>query len=261
MHTDCQRSRATAASTQIVAAVLCLHATSAPADEATDELARQATDPTASLMAMNFIADYTGSFHGRDTGDDDAFGVTFRPAIPFTAFGKANIMRLTIPYQVGGRGDDGLGDVSIFDIVVTNESWGRWGVGLVASLSSSDSAPDDFAIGPAIGGVWALSKKLNVGAFSQNVFASDTAISQLQPVIAYQLGNGWSLSAGDLQFVYDFESGRWLSIPIGIQLGKVTRLGKQPIRWAINPQYNLKDDSGLEEWTVAFTFSLLVPSK
>ncbi len=230
-------------------------------DEAADELARQATDPTASLMAMNFIADYTGGFHGPNTGDDDAFGLSFRPAIPFTAFGKANIMRITISYQVNGRGDDGLGDVSIFDIVVTNESWGRWGLGLVASLSSSASAPDDFAIGPAIGAVWAYSKKLSIGAFSQNVFAGDTAVSQLQPVVAYQLGNGWSLSAGDLQFVYDWENGRWLSIPIGVQLGKVTRLGKQPIRWGINPQYNLKDDRGLPEWSMSFTFSLLVPAK
>lgn len=245
----------------MAALALCLHATGAPADEAADELARQATDPTASLMAMNFIADYTGDVYGPGSGDDDAFEIMFRPAIPFTAFGKANILRITIPYQVTGSGDDGLGDVSIFDIVVTNESWGRWGVGLVASLSSSDSAPDDFAIGPAVGGVWALSKKLNVGAFSQNVFAGDTAISQLQPVIAYQLGNGWSLSAGDLQFVYDWKNSRWLSIPIGLQLGKVMRLGAQPVRWAINPQYNLKDDSGLEKWSVALTFTLLVPGK
>ncbi len=229
------------------------------ADEASDELARQATDPTASLMAMNFVADYTGAFHGPDTGDDDALDILFRPAIPFTAFGKPNILRITVPYRASGRGDDGLGDVSVFDIVVTNESWGRWGVGLVASLSSSDAASDDFGIGPAVGAVWALSKKLNVGVFSQNVFASNTAVSQLQPVIAYQLGGGWSLSAGDLQFVYDWENSRWLSIPIGIQLGKVTHLGKQPIRWSINPQYNLKDDRGLTEWSIGFTFSLLVP--
>lgn len=240
-----------------LAAILC-HA-GAAADEAADELARQATDPTSSLMSMNFIADYTGGFYGPDTGDDDALDLTFRPAIPFMAFGKANILRITVPYQMGGRGEDGLGDIGIFNIVVTGESWGRWGAGLVASLFANDAAPDDFAIGPAIGAVWVLSKKLNLGVFSQNVFASNTAVSQLQPVIAYQLGNGWSLSAGDLQFAYDWENDRWLSVPIGIQLGKVTRLGKQPIRWAINPQYNLKDDNGLEEWSVSFTFALLVP--
>ncbi len=233
----------------------------AHSDAAADDLARQATDPTASLMSMNFIADYTGGFHGPNTGDDDALDLTFRPAIPFTAFGKANILRITVPYQLSGRGEDGLGDVGIFNIVVTGESWGRWGAGLVASLFSNDAAPDDFAIGPAIGAVYNVSKTLNVGVFSQNVFAGDTAVSQLQPVIAWQLGQGWSLSAGDLQFAYDWKNDRWLSVPIGFQLGKVTRIGKQPVRWAVNPQYNLKDDAGLEEWSVSLTFTLLVPGK
>jgi len=249
-------------STALVAAV-CLLAIPAlqPAmsDEAADGLARQATDPTASLMAMNFIADHTGGFQGPDTGGDDALDLTFRPAIPFTAFGKANILRITLPYQVSGRGDDGLGDIGIFNIVVTEEPWGRWGAGLVASLFANDAAPDDFAIGPAIGAVYNVSKKLNVGVFSQNVFAGDTAVSQLQPVIAWQLGQGWSLSAGDLQFAYDWKNYRWLSVPIGFQVGKVMRIGKQPVRWAINPQDNLKDDAGLEEWSVALTFALLDP--
>lgn len=237
----------------------CLFATPSRSDETTDELARQATDPTASLMAFNFIADYTGGFHGPDTGDDDAAELTFRPAIPFRAFGANNILRLTLPYQLSGRGEERLGDVSLFDIAVFGESWGRWGVGVVASFATSDAAVDDVAVGPAIGGVWAYSKKLNLGVFSQNVFAGDTAITQLQPVVAYQLGGGWSLSAGDLQFAYDWERGRWLSLPIGLQIGRVTSLFRQPIRLAVNPQYNLKDDRGLEEWSISFTFTLLAP--
>jgi hypothetical protein len=194
-------------------------ATQAVADEASDDLSSQATDPTASLMALNFLADYTGGFYGPDADGKDATTLTFRPAIPFKAFGVNNIMRLTLPYQIDGRGEEGMGDVSVFDIVVSNHSWGRLAIGAVGSLASSDSAEDKFAIGPAIGVVIPLSKRLSVGAFNQNVFAGDTAISQLQPVVAYQLGNGWSL----------------------------------------NPQYNLRDAQGLETWSVTFTFSLLVP--
>ena len=48
--------------------------------------------------------------------------------------------------------------------------------------------------------------------------------------------------------------------PVGIQLGKVTKLGDQPVRFAINPQYNLKNDRGLGEWSVAFTFTTLFPT-
>jgi hypothetical protein len=250
--------------TRMIFAALLVVAGIAPApaqESAADDLARQATDPTSSLMAFNFIADYTGGFHGPGTGGDDATALSFRPAIPFQAFGTSNILRMTLPYQVSGRGEEGLGDVTVFDIVLNNESWGRWAVGAVAALTSSASAADKFAIGPAIGAVVVMSKKLNLGLFSQNLFAGDTAISQLQPVVAYQLGKGWSLSAGDLQIAYDWKNSRWISVPIGFQVGKVTRLGSQPVRWAINPQYNLIDTPGLEKWSVALTLAVLVPSR
>jgi hypothetical protein len=185
--------------------------------------------------------------------------LSFRPVIPFKAFGAAHILRLTMPYQLSGRGQEGLKDVTLFDLVVFNQGWGRWGVGLVATMSTSDTAPDDFALGPAIGGVWQYSKRLNLGLFNQNVFAGETSVSQLQPIVAYQLGSGWSLAAGDLQWVYDWEGGRWVSLPIGLQLGKVTQVAGQAMRFALNPQYNLRDLDGAEEWSVALTIALLVP--
>ena len=226
------------------------------------ELSRQATDPTASLMAMNFQTTYVGGYHGAGIPGEanDAWLFTFRPVIPFEFLGKPNILRLTLPYQVGGRGDEGFGPISIFDLVVFNESWGRWGIGPVMSFDTTGDAPDEFVIGPAVGGVWQVNKKLNVGAFTQNVFWRDTAVTQIQPVIAYQLGNGWSISAGDLQFIYDWEQSRWLTVPIGFQIGKVTKIGKQPVRFAINPQYNLQNDRGLSEWLCTFTFTALFPT-
>jgi hypothetical protein len=250
-----------AAAATVAAVALATFTQASAQDSDADELARQATDPTASLMAFNFILDYTGDYHGPARSPNDAWNVSFRPVIPFQAFGASNILRLTLPYQLSGPGDDGLGDVSVFDLVVFNESWGRWGVGAVASLATSDDAPDDIAVGPAIGAVYQYSKRLNLGLFSQNVFAGDTGVSSLQPIVAYQLGDGWSLSGGDLQFVYDWQRSRWLSVPLGFQIGKVTKLGGQPVRWAINPQYNLIDDEGLEEWSIAITFALLVPSR
>ena len=144
--------------------------------------------------------------------------------------------------------------------MVFSEDWGRWGLGPVMSIDTTGTAPDGFVLGPAIGGVYNVSKKLKVGLFSQNVFWSDTALSQLQPIIAYQLGGGWSLSTGDLQFAYDWEASRWVNVPVGLQLGKVMKFGDQPVRLAFNPQYNLKNDPGLSEWSFTFTFTTLFPS-
>lgn len=213
-------------------------------------------------MALNVIGTYTGDYTDDPAGlDDDGFDLTFRPVVPFQAWGLPNILRLTIPYRLDGRGEEGLGDVSIFDLVVVQEQWGRWGIGPVMNLAADDSAPDRFAIGPAVGAVAQVSKDLNLGLFSQNVFAGETAVTQLQPVAAWQLGGGWALSAGDLQFVYDWERSRWLSVPLGFQIGIVLPLAGQPMRLSVNPQYNLVDDDGLPEWSVAFTATLLAPSR
>lgn len=228
-----------------------------------DELSRQATDPTASLMALNFQTTWVGGYHGADVAgeDDKAWSFQFRPVIPFEALGHPNILRATIPFQVGGRGDEGFGPITIFDLMVFNESWGRWGFGPVVSFDTTGDAPDQFVIGPAVGGVWQVNKKFNVGLFTQNVFWNNTAVTQIQPVLAYQLGDGWSISAGDLQFTYDWEAARWVNVPIGFQLGKVVKLGGLPTRFSINPQYNLKNDRGLQEWSVTFTFTALFPTK
>ena len=230
------------------------------ADESANELSRQATDPTASLMSFGLIGGYTGDFYGNQ-GDQTRTEIKFQPVIPFRAFDTSNILRISMPYQLNGPGQDGLSAVAVFDLVVINESWGRWGIGPVMSFATNDNAPDSFSAGPAIGGVWQYSKKLNLGLFNQNLLAGHTGVSQLQPIVAYQLGEGWSLSAGDLQFAYDWKNSRWLSAPIGFQVGKVTKLAGQAVRWAINPQYNLVNDTGLEKWKILLTFTLLVPSK
>jgi hypothetical protein len=230
--------------------------------ESADALSSQATDPTASLMAFNFKFAY-GDFHGPGVPGqpDDIWIFQFQPVIPFTLLDTPNILRLTVPYQLAGRGDEGSLPITLFDLVIFNEKWGRWGIGPVMTFDTTGDAPDRFVIGPAIGGVWKVSKKLNVGLFSQNVFWGNTAISQLQPVIAYQLGQGWSVSAGDLQFVYDWESSRWVNVPLGFQIGKVTKIGRLPVRLSVNPQYNLIARDGVNRWDVSFTFTALFPSQ
>ncbi len=136
---------------------------------------------------------------------------------------------------------------------------GSLGFDPVMTFASEDDAPDNVLIGPAVSGVWQYSKTLNLGLFNQNVFGNDTRISQIRTVVAYQLGDGWPLSPGDLQFVHDWEHSPWLSVPVGLQVGKVTRFGDRPVRVALAPQYNLSDHDGLPKWNVQLTFTVLAP--
>lgn len=237
---------------------------SPPAESQADELSRRATDPTASPMTFSLIGDVATDFYDLPGGtavEGSSTELKFQPVLPFKAWGVANILRLTLPYQVSGPGESGLGDISLFDVAVFGKPWGRLAVGFVANLASRATDPPSHAsAGPAVGFVRVVSKKLSVGLFNQNLFAHDIGISQLQPIVALQLGHGWSLSGGDLQFVYDWERGGWVSLPIGIQLGKVVRVAKQPMRFAVNPQYNFKDLPGADRFKTLFTVSLLVPN-
>lgn len=231
------------------------------AQDAPDDLSSKATDPTASLMSFNFQASYAGSFYGDAPGlEDHSLQFKFQSVIPFQLFNTPNLFRMTLPYQVDGRGDEGFGTVSLLDVFLIQKDWGRMAVGPLLSLDTTGDMPDQITSGFSIGAVVPVSTKLNVGLFSQNLFGADTAVTQIQPILAYQLGGGWSVSGGDLQFTYDWKAGKWTSLPIGFQLGKVAKIGSQPVRFSINPQYNLMDRDGLNEWNCTAGVSLLLPT-
>jgi len=228
------------------------------ATSGSQDLSSQATDPTAALMSISVLGEATTSYWD---SDDSGFTMKFQPAVPFKAWGTSNVMRIVVPYQTTGPGDEGLKSVSILDVVIVPQKWGRLAIGPVMSLAeSAGSAESKFSIGPAVGGVHSVSKRLTIGLFSQNLFASHTAISQLQPIVAFQLGHGWAISAGDLQFTYDWKLGEWVLIPFGAQLGVVQHVGRQPFRFAVTPLWNTAHIQGADKFKIIFTVALLAPA-
>ena len=128
------------------------------------------------------------------------------------------------------------------------------------SVDATGHAPDRFVLGPAFGAVWHVSDKFKLGVLSQNVFWTDTGRSQLQPIIAYELGDGWSISAGDLQFTYDWERGRWLNVPVGFQISKVLKIGGEPINFGLSQQYNLLNTAGQKGYSFSVSATFLFPT-
>jgi hypothetical protein len=220
-------------------------------------LAEQAVDPTASLMSFQFIDNYTPALWDQDGTSNS---LLFRAAIPFVAWRKPNIFRVSVPYTSGGTRGSGLEGVQLFDLLIFTARWGRWGVGPLLSLQQDfrPDGPGPFGIGPAIGftmrrGRWTL------GLFSQNLFGDGLAASSLQPIAAYLVAPGTTLSLGDAQIAYDWNEGELTRFPLSIQLGHVRTLAGQPIRLFVNPQYNLADQAGADQWTLAFGFAVLAP--
>lgn len=98
-------------------------------------LEQAADDPTASLMSLQVQEAYTANFH--DLPDDSENIVQLRSAIPFKLGNTSHIMRITVPVITDSPAQDsGVSDTTIFDLVTFNQSWGRWGAGVVALLPS-----------------------------------------------------------------------------------------------------------------------------
>jgi hypothetical protein len=224
----------------------------------TNALSSQATDPTAPLLSFNFITDITTSIHGVD---DHRTVFKIQPVVPFRIWGLPNILRIILPYQLSGLGAEGLNDVTLFDIAVLPVSAvTKLAIGPVFQFSSGASSnPAKVAGGPELGVIVQVGKSLTLGVFNQNLIGNELAVSQLQPIVAYQVGAGWSLSAGDLQYTFDWRGTRWTNIPLGAQLGAVYPIFGQPIRFFVGPQYNVRQARGSDEFRVSAGITLLAP--
>jgi hypothetical protein len=179
-------------------------------------------------MTFSLIGDFTTASYDLAGGvpREDSTVLKFQPVLPFKAWGVANILRMTLPYEVSGPGNGGLGDVTFFDMAVFGRSWGRLGVGVVASFASSASNPPSHAsAGPAIGFVAPVSRKLSVGLFTRICSppaSASRSSSRSSPISLH----GWSLP---LRPAVRLRLGtqRVVSRQSAV-IGKVQRLGGQP---------------------------------
>lgn len=243
--------------------------TQAAGEEAPEpDLASEVIDPTASLLNVYLLYEWTLDHYGAEEAglaEDDGHVLTFRPVIPFSAWGAINILRLSVPYEIDtASGSEGLGATQIFDLVVVEQSWGRWGVGAVVELAPDAAAGSEeespFQLGPALGAVGSLGE-WTLGVFNQNLLSEDAQLSLLQPILGYAISPWLSVSIGELEIIWDWEAGELEAMPIGAQLNVVAPVLGQPLRLSVNPQLNLIDEPGLERWSMIFGLALIVPKK
>ena len=230
-------------------------------------LNQAASDPTASLMSVQVADWYNSDFHGLP--GEDANTAVLRAVVPFQTGDLKNIFRATIPVITDNPVTDaGLSDITLFDLVVFNQSWGRWGLGPVALLPTGGSSrgTDQWALGPAIG-FTARQGKLLWGAFNQNLFTyagndgrNPVNVSVLQPIVNYGLGHGWSVGCSEMTFSYDYATGRWTSVPLGAGINKLVRFGKLPVQLSLQYEHDFADQPGTPEDTLRFTLKFLFPT-
>ncbi len=220
-------------------------------------LAAQVVDPTARLKSFTFQDTFSPSLWGID---DRANEVEFRAVIPHDAFGMPNILRITIPYVTSRpSGNRGLGDVELLNIFLYPTKWGTIAAGGVVSAGANKGPGiNTLALGPVLGMV-VKKKKWNYGLFNQNFFSfGDIATTQLQPVLSYTFNDKISVAYGDAQCTFDWKNNRFVDVPLSAQVNFISSIPHQPVRYFVNPQYNVVNETGTRKWSIIFGIGFIV---
>ena len=128
--------------------------------------------------------------------------------------------------------------MTLFDLFSIKESWGRWGVGPIfvfPTASRSGLGAGKYQAGLALAGMYTGHKNLTAGAILQAPisFAGSSdrpPVAQLivSPTVTYTFAGGWFGGMTDYNWTVDFRTGD-ATIPIGLQLGRVVRIGRLPV--------------------------------
>ena len=99
--------------------------------------------------------------------------------------------------------------------------------------------------------------KWKYGLFNQNFLSDTFAETELQPILAYTFNTRWSAEIGDAQYTYDWKKDRFTLIPLSGQVNRIVSINSQSIQFFFRAQYNVKNASGSDKWTLEAGVSLL----
>ena len=252
-------------------------ALSAPQTESSNHpatsLTAQASDPTAPLLQLQVTNFYAPVNYN---GEGYANLLQAQPIIPVprsSGFPIAQVMRLTVPMVTtpGPGGITGLGDISYFDVFVPKvrpkSVWGAGASLVIPSAPSEALGSGKWQLGPAFTGMYYGVPGWQLGIVVQNPvsIAGDpdrAAINALliQPIINYLVGS-WYLGIGDFTWQVDWTESGAATIPLGFQVGRITKIGSHQYNLSVELEYTAVHVEGatFPKWGVRFGVVLLLP--
>ena len=244
-------------------------------------LAEAATNPIANLIQFQVINNYNWENHN-SSGYSNA--TILQPVVPFKLpWEKVPLLitRTTLPYVTTPNFDGpedrkrGFGDTTLLMLASPKLETKGVQVGLGLNTVIPTAGDNDFTgsgkwqAGPAALYINMQTPKLQWGIFAYQLwdYASTSNGSDrpgvsklsLQPFITKHFNKGWYIGMPDTPQTYDFKANKW-TWALGGQAGKVTKLGKQPVKLFGEVLYNPEDDNGpTAEWTARVGLTFLFP--
>jgi len=256
----------------LMVTTVCFAQEKAEGDE--EELAQAAQNPIADMISLPF----QNNMNLNVGSDDEVQNVlNIQPVWPFSINENWNLITRTIipvisqPEIIPGDGRTfGVGDIN-FTAAFSPAKPGKiiWGVGPVFLLPT---ATDDvlgtkkWGIGPSV-----VALKIQApwvyGALINNVWSvagdddrADVNQMLLQPFVNYNLPKGWYItSAPIITANWEADSDNRWTVPIGAGVGKILRIGKQPINAQLSGYYNVETPDEAADWQIRLQVQLLFP--
>ena len=241
-------------------------------EDETGELARSAQNPVASMISVPLQNNTNFNFGPLEKTQNV---LNIQPVIPFELNEDWNLITRTILPVVSQPAltpmqdrKFGLGD-TVFSAFLSPRDSGQWTWGVGPALLLPTSTDDrlgagEWGAGPSavvltIQGPWV------VGSLFSNVwsFTGDKQVNLFtwQPFMNYNLDDGWYLTSRPL-ITANWEANsdnRWI-VPVGAGVGKIFRIGEQPMNTMLESYYNVETpDNFGADWQLRFSLQFLFP--
>jgi len=239
------------------------------------DLARAAQNPVASMISLPLQNNF---FFEVGPEEGTLWVLNVQPVIPVSA-GKWNLINRPIfplintpAIAPGIGGESGLGDLN-YQLFVSPAKPSKfiWGVGpaLVFPTATEDIlGSEKWSAGPAAVGL-VMPGQFVVGFVAQQVWSyagdddrADVSEFLTQLFVNYNFSKGWYVtSAPIITANWEADSDQRWVVPIGGGVGKILKIGKQPVNMNLQIYYNLEAPDALGDWQGRFQFQFLFPKK
>ncbi len=244
--------------------------------ESSEDLQKATQNPVASLISVPI--QNNANFDGGDFGRTQDV-INIQPVIPVRLNDSVMLITRIIqplvwqPYISQNTGGEfGFGDMNpTFFLSPAKPGKLIWGVGpalVIPTATNSISGQGKFSIGPSAVAL-VQPGKWTIGVLANNVWsvAGDSSrpdVNQLllQYFVNYNLPNGWFLSMSPI-LTANWEASspnRW-TVPFGGGLGRIMRLGAQPVNMSAQFYANPIRPIETPTWGVRAQIAFLFPKK
>ncbi|MFY9843869.1 MAG: neuromedin U [Terriglobales bacterium] len=266
----------------VTGAEVATEATPAAASNA-EELRKQSQNPIANLISVPVQENWN---FGIGPSDRTQNVMNIQPVIPFSIGKDWNLITrwitpviyqpLPVPLPSGQvdqqTGVYGLGDINPSFFLSPKKSKVIWGVGTTfvfpTATNTTYLGQGKFSVGPSVVALVQPSH-FTVGILINNYWSvaghSDLdkpAVNQflLQWFVNYNMKKGWYLKTAPINTAnWRATNDNVWTVPVGGGVGRIMKLGFQPVNLSAEFYGNAKYPAGTSPWTMRLSFTLLFP--